>query len=668
MAGYYNEETGEWVDLGDDSPGYSPLDDTSGTNTMHDAAIWDPGSQSYTDWQGYPVDASGQPLPGNPSYISDVGSPAADSVDPVSGISSFFTKMFGGNFTAADLKNLVQNNAGALTGLAGLYTAMQGNKGTTAGTGYQGTVPSLAGIRSAIHYNDLNRAPGSAGRQYFTDMAYVAPGLASAAQTAANTRANQIAAETPVAAAKPNPYTGTFATPWANRAPQAQGTQKMATGGLAHGRYLQGNTDGMADEINTSIDDKQPAKLSHGEFVVPADVVSHLGNGNSDAGAQRLYSMMDKVREARTGTKKQGKEIDPDKFMPGGLASSKKYAGGGAVAFDTGGDVKGFSGTTGSLVPATGTSTSSSLSPWAGDYVTNMLGQGAAAAQAPYQAYTGQLTAGPSDLQQQQFAGLSQVAQTGLTPTQFTNQFTAPAAYNPTTFTAGAFDTTQANKYMNPYLQASLDPQLAELRRQAQIANVADASKLTSQGGFGGGRQAVLMGEQNRNLLDKSQQLIGQGYNTAYTNAMNQFNADQARSLEAQKATEASRQFGAGQGLSAAQYGAQYGQAANAAQEAANQASAQFGLNSLAALGAAGATQRDIEQQGLTADKTQFEEQRDYPLKMAQYQQGLLTNLPISTATNTANNTTIGQLQNTVGGLTGLYQLLANLGQTPTTK
>lgn len=618
MAGYYDETTGEWIDTGD--TGVSPLDDTSGTNTMHESAIWDPGSQSYTDWQGYPVDSAGQPLPGNPSYISDVGGPAADAADPVSGIGSFLTKLTGGNFTAADLASMVKNNAGALTGLAGLYTAMKGANATTGSTGYQGSIPSLSGIRSQIHYNDRNRVPGSEGRQYFTDMAYVAPGLAGATQTAADTRANQIAAATPVATAKPNPYAGTFATPWANRSaapaqgapassvadmlpvPQAQGTQNMATGGLASGRYLQGATDGMADKIDTSIDGKQPAKLSHGEFVVPADVVSHLGNGNSDAGAQHLYAMMDKVRQARTGTKKQGKEINPDKFMPGGLAT-RKYATGGAVAFATGGTT---------TTPATGTSTSSSLSPWAGDYVTNMLGQGAAAAQAPYQAYTGPLTAGPSDLQQQQFAGLSQVAQTGITPTDF------------------SFTADKAQQYMNPYLQASLDPQLAELRRQAQIANVADSSKLTGQGGFGGGRQAVLMGEQNRNLLDKSQQLIGQGYNTAFNNAANQFNTE------------------------------------NKSTQAANEASAQFGLNTLNALGTAGETQRGIEQQGLTADKTQFEEQRDYPLKMAQYQQGLLTNLPISTATNTANNTALGSILNTTGGLTQLYSLLSNLGQTPT--
>jgi hypothetical protein len=85
---------------------------------------------------------------------------------------------------------------------------------------------------------------------------------------------------------------------------------------LAKGRYLNGATDGMADKIPANIEGKQPAALSHGEFVIPADVVSHLGNGNSEAGAKRLYSMMDKIRHARTGTTKQGKQINPNKYLP----------------------------------------------------------------------------------------------------------------------------------------------------------------------------------------------------------------------------------------------------------------------------------------------------------------------------------------------------------------
>ena len=82
------------------------------------------------------------------------------------------------------------------------------------------------------------------------------------------------------------------------------------------GRLLKGPGDGMSDNIPASIADKQPARLADGEFVVPADVVSHLGNGSTDAGAKRLYSMMDNVRKARTGNKKQGKQIKADKFLP----------------------------------------------------------------------------------------------------------------------------------------------------------------------------------------------------------------------------------------------------------------------------------------------------------------------------------------------------------------
>lgn len=84
------------------------------------------------------------------------------------------------------------------------------------------------------------------------------------------------------------------------------------------GRLLKGPGDGMSDNIPASISDKQPARLADGEFVVPADVVSHLGNGSTDAGAKQLYAMMDKVRQARTGNKKQGKQINPAKFLPKG--------------------------------------------------------------------------------------------------------------------------------------------------------------------------------------------------------------------------------------------------------------------------------------------------------------------------------------------------------------
>jgi hypothetical protein len=114
----------------------------------------------------------------------------------------------------------------------------------------------------------------------------------------------------------PARYTPTIATPNVYR-------PSYAGGGLADlgsysdgGRMLKGPGDGMSDSIPATIAGKQPARLANEEFVVPADVVSHLGNGSSDAGAKQLYKMMDKVRSARTGKKSQAKQINPNKYMP----------------------------------------------------------------------------------------------------------------------------------------------------------------------------------------------------------------------------------------------------------------------------------------------------------------------------------------------------------------
>jgi hypothetical protein len=96
--------------------------------------------------------------------------------------------------------------------------------------------------------------------------------------------------------------------------------EEMASGGLGGysdgGRMLKGPGDGMSDSIPGVIGGRQPARLADGEFVVPADVVSHLGNGSTDAGARKLYKMMDKIRKARTGRKKQAPAVKADKYMP----------------------------------------------------------------------------------------------------------------------------------------------------------------------------------------------------------------------------------------------------------------------------------------------------------------------------------------------------------------
>jgi len=129
---------------------------------------------------------------------------------------------------------------------------------------------------------------------------------------------------------------GAYATPWQTPVSrnvvagagdvgvdQMTGMERMAGGGIANlggysdgGRLLKGPGDGMSDNIPATIGRKQPARLADGEFVVPADVVSGLGNGSTDAGAKQLYKMLDKVRSARTGTKKQGKQIKPEKYTP----------------------------------------------------------------------------------------------------------------------------------------------------------------------------------------------------------------------------------------------------------------------------------------------------------------------------------------------------------------
>ena len=123
-----------------------------------------------------------------------------------------------------------------------------------------------------------------------------------------------------------SPY-GTVNTDPLSVQQQQQQTQNAASGGImgyslggyAHGgnpRLLRGPGDGMSDDIPATIGQRQPARLADGEFVVPADVVSHLGNGSTEAGAKKLHGMMDKVRLAKTGKKKQAPQLKTDKFIP----------------------------------------------------------------------------------------------------------------------------------------------------------------------------------------------------------------------------------------------------------------------------------------------------------------------------------------------------------------
>jgi hypothetical protein len=632
MAGYYDEVTGAFIETGGD--GFDQLDNSSGTADLSDYLY--SGNNVWTLPSGETIDLSYLSNAQDNTVFTGQQILDAAGANP-SSIFGNIVKGLKGAFTKPDGS---LNLAALGSAAAGIYNQMNKNDGG----GYNKPVPKMDLTRQQVQYTqDPNRAPGSMGRQYFTDPRFTEQGNAeglAAAQTASGTQAAGILAAAPqYAAPAPNPYAGKIPTGFSKQQTpvipataaglpaiptreqidmqnQQRTAVPMARGGVADaGRYLQGKTDGMADEIETSIDGEQPALLSHGEFVIPADVVSHLGNGNSEAGAEKLYDMMERVREARTGNKEQGKEIDADKFLAatGGLAAA--YAGGGEVMkFNTGGTTPNTP--TPSVTGAGGipldVSRSSTLSPWVGDYVTSALGQGAALANAPYQAYQGPLTAGASNLQQQAFAGASDIATAGYEPGQF----------------MGGFGAAQANQYMNPYIQASLDPQLKELQRQSDIQRVADAGRLTQAGAFGGSRQAIMESEGRRNLLDKQAGLIGTGYKTAFDTGMGQFNKER-------EAEEASRQFGAN-----------------------------FGLKSVQNLADIGAVERGITSEGLAADKAQFEAERDFAYKMPQYQLGLLSGLPIGSNTTAVNQDAMSRLNSTIGGLGTVYQSLTNLGQT----
>jgi hypothetical protein len=283
----------------------------------------------------------------------------------------------------------------------------------------------------------------------------------------------------------------------------------------------------------------------------------------------------------------------------------------------------GTTGNTGVTAPADPlvgqqTGTESSLSNWAGPYVTEMLGRGQALASQPYQAYTGPLTAGQSALQTQAFQGLANLT----VPTQQMQAFT------PQSFTGAGI----AQQYMNPYLQAALQPQIDEARRQAEIARVEQAGRLTRGGAYGGGRQAIMESELNRNLLQNLSGITGKGYSDAYTAAQQQFNTEQQQ------------------------------------QAAAAQQAQQFGLAALQKQADLGAVQRAVEGEGVAADLKQFEQERDYPYKQVQYMQSLLQGLPLAAQSYSyAQPSALSEALSGAGGIQKLYDLIFGGQQTPTT-
>lgn len=452
------------------------------------------------------------------------------------------------------------------------------------------------------------RRPGGKGKRYFSDTIY--------AQRPEDTEVPTLAE----AEAQANEQAASLSTV---QAATGGHLRKYAQGGIAgahKGYYLGGKTDGMADKVPARIDGKQEARLSDGEFVIPADVVSHLGNGNSDAGADQLHSMMNNVRTARTGNPDQGKQINPQNFMPkmaqGGLA---QYADGGSVYkrqpvktnFEDGGAAASGSYDAQEETPVgQEVGTSGALANWAGDYVSEMLGQGKALGNQDYEAYAGPLTAGASELQGQAFTGISAL-NNPMSPDSVVNQM---GAFTP--------DAATLDPFMNPYTDNVINRTAADMRRQSQIDALGDRTAMTNAGAFGGSRDALLRAERSSNL---------------------------------------SRNIG---DMSAEQRAAGFGQAmdrAKAAQEMTNQ----YGMDVLSAQTTAGQTQRGIASEGIAADYEQFREERDYPYKQVQYMQSLLQGLPVAAqSTSYTTPSALGELQQ---GQAGLQYLLDMFGyqQTP---
>ena len=449
------------------------------------------------------------------------------------------------------------------------------------------------------------RRPGGAGRRYFSDPIMAKrpeteiPTVEEAERTAKR-QAMVLGGATEEAALAEYPDPTPPAMAMGGRVP------KYAQGGIAgahKGYYLGGKTDGMADDVPARIDGKQEARLSDGEFVVPADVVSHLGNGNSDAGADQLHSMMGNIRQARTGNPKQGKEINPQQFMPkmaqGGIA---QYADGGSVYkrqpvrtnFNEEGAVVSPTSTPATTTTTDGTTSSdpvtpvgmetgteSSLSNWVGDYVTQgILEPAAGLGQSGYEAYYGPLTAGTSSLQDQSFTGISQL-NNPLTGGSVTNQMG--------TFTP---DAATLDPYMNPYTQNVIDRSAADMRRQSQIDALGDKQAMTAAGAFGGSREALLRSERannlNRGIGDMAAAQRAQGFDSAITNA-------------------------------------------RTGQELANK----YGQDILGLQADAGNIQRGIASEGIAADYEQFREERDFDYKQLQFMHSLLQGMPLA-AQNTA--------------------------------
>jgi hypothetical protein len=320
----------------------------------------------------------------------------------------------------------------------------------------------------------------------------------------------------------------------------------------------------------------------------------------------------------------------------------------------------------------------------------------------PYQSYgtwagkqglSGQTVAGATDLQNKAYAGAGSMqpsAATGLGSAtaalaseralgtgydagQFGNQFQAPGAYNPSQFGVQQVGTQSfaqpgaAEAYMSPYMQSVVEKQQREAQRTADIAGTQRGAQAVSAGAFGGSRQAIMDAEAARNLATQKGDIQATGTQAAYQQAQQQFNAEQQARMQAQmanqqygmtaqQAAEQSRQYGAGQGMTAAQTAAQYGQSAQQLEEQSRQYGAGLGLQGLqtaltgagqlGALGqqqftqgmdvnklqqAYGTQQQQLDQARIASQQQEYAAQEKYPYQQLEFMSNMIRGTPMGT-------------------------------------
>ena len=289
----------------------------------------------------------------------------------------------------------------------------------------------------------------------------------------------------------------------------------------------------------------------------------------------------------------------------------------------------------GSSSPAEQTVTQqNAVSAYAAPYVENMLGKAEALTSQPYQAYSGQRTADFTGLQNQAFGQAQDLGVMG--QTTGASQLAGAAGlgalsqqYDPMMARSQNFNNMSAAQYMNPYAMQALQPQLQEQARASQMAGQQQQAEAVGRGAFGGSRDALMRAERERNLGIQQGNTISTGMNTAYNNAMQQFNADQARQLQTQQANIGQQQFGANLGLQGLQAANQAAQTLGTLGQ--NQYAQQTG--NIGLQNQLGTQQQQQQQNVLNQQYQDFLTQKQTPYTQLSFMQNMLTGLPISSST-----------------------------------